>query len=63
MRRAQTTIYRGADSAAMVSGLSSNRKSGVKAAAGFKFYALGDSSDGGAPVRDEREVTADILSF
>ena len=35
----------------------------VKAAAGFKFYALGDSSGGGGSVRDEREVTADILSL
>lgn len=35
----------------------------AKASAGFKLYALGDSSGGGSPVRDEREVTADILSL
>ena len=35
----------------------------AKANAGFKLYALGDSSGGGSPVRDEREVTADILSL
>ena len=35
----------------------------AKAGAGFKLYALGDSSGGGSPVRDEREVTADILSL
>ncbi len=34
----------------------------AKARAGFKLYALGASS-GGSPVRDEREVTADILSL
>ncbi len=35
----------------------------AKASAGFKLYALGDSSGAGSPVRDEREVTADILSL
>jgi hypothetical protein len=34
----------------------------AKASAGFKLYSLGDSS-GGSPVRDEREVTAVILSL
>lgn len=35
----------------------------AKASAGFKLYALGDSSGGGSPVQDEREITADILSL
>jgi hypothetical protein len=35
----------------------------AKASAGFKLYALGDSSGSGSPVQDEREITADILSL
>ena len=35
----------------------------AKAEAGFSLYTLGgDGSNGGAPVRDEREITAGILS-
>lgn len=35
----------------------------AKASAGFKLYALGDSSGSGSPVQDEREITAEILSL
>ncbi len=35
----------------------------AKASAGFKLYALGGPSGGGSAVRDERELTADILSL
>lgn len=36
----------------------------AKASAGFTLYSLGgDSSSGGSPVRDEREITAGILSI
>ena len=36
----------------------------AKAQAGFRLYSLGgDSSGGGSPVRDEREITAGILSI
>ena len=36
----------------------------AKAAAGFRLYSLGgDSSGGGSAIRDEREITADILSL
>ena len=35
----------------------------VKASAGFKLYALGGSSGAGSAVRQERELTADILSL
>jgi len=36
----------------------------AKAEAGFSLYALGgDSSSSGSPVRDEREITAGILSI
>ena len=35
----------------------------AKASAGFKLYALGGSSGGGSAVREERELTADILSL
>lgn len=35
----------------------------AKALAGFKFYAPGSTGTSGSPVRDEREITADILSL
>ena len=36
----------------------------AKAEAGFTLYTLGgDSSSSGSPVRDEREITAGILSI
>lgn len=36
----------------------------AKAQAGFSLYTLGgNSSSGGSPVRDEREITASILAF
>jgi hypothetical protein len=36
----------------------------AKAQAGFRLYSLGgDSSSAGSPVRDEREITAGILSI
>jgi hypothetical protein len=35
----------------------------AKASAGFKLYSLGGQSSGGQAVRDEREITSEILSL